>query len=398
MRVLLVTSGYPPEHSGSGRRLHETYVRLRAAHPDLAWRVLTRRRGDAAVDGPETVTAVPAPASSGVLAQPGIWRREAGAVRRLLAAGLLAGVDLVHCAGFTWLTPAVARAARGQGIPVVRELTSQGDGGVGRSLGGRLFAVPVRRLNRLASLLIAISPALGRDARRAGALAPLWVRPNPTDLSRFSLPDPEERRAARERLAALLPGLEEGHPVVFQLGRIRPLKNQLLTVQALRLLPREFRLVLAGPAFAEDREYLERIRREAAAPELAGRVAVLADYLPDPERIYRGADLLAFPSTHEGLGNVMLEALCCGLPVAAARIPGVTDWIVRPGENGALCERTAEDLARALVRARDLLPRRETLAGEAAARFGAGVLDCRLWDMLAALVRGESPRGDNFQA
>mgnify|MGYP000980906455 CR=1 FL=1 len=394
MRALLVTSGYPPEHSGSGRRLHETYMRLRAVHPELSWRVLTRRRGDAAVEGPESVTAVPAPASSGVLAQPGLWLREAAAARRLLAGGLLAGIDLVHCAGFTWLTPLVARAARERGVPVVRELTSQGDGGVGRSLGGRLFAVPVRGLNRLASLLVAISPALGRDARAAGAAAPLWVRPNPTDLARFRLPAPDERRVAREFLATLLPGLEDRHPVVFQLGRIRPLKNQLLTAQAMRLLPPEFRLVLAGPVFPEDGGYLARIREAAAGPDLAGRVAVLADYLPDPERIFRGADILAFPSTHEGLGNVMLEALCSGLPVAAAHIPGVTDWIVRPGENGALCERTAADLARCLAEAGRLLPRREALAAAAAGRFGAEFLDGRLWDLMAALAHGEGLPAD----
>lgn len=391
MRALLVTSGYPPEHSGSGRRLHETYLRLRAEEPGLGWRVLTRRRSRVDVEGPEAVYSVPAPASSSAASQPGIWLRETRAASRLVADGLLDGVDLVHLAGFTWLGGVVARAARERGLPVVRELTSSTDGGVGRSLGGRLFALPVRRLNALADLLVAISPALGEDARRTGASAPIWVRPNPTDVSRFRLPDASERRAARAELAAHLPGLDEGHTVIFQLGRIRPLKNQLLTVRALALLPGEFRLLMAGPVFDEDAGYEQRIRREIAALGLEGRAALAAGYLPDPERVYRGADLLAFPSDNEGLGNVMLEALCCGLPVAAARIPGVTDWIVRPEENGALCGRTPEELARALVEAAALTDRRVELAARAAERFGARTLDGRLWEMLSALAQGGRP-------
>lgn len=395
MNVLVVTSGYPPEHSGSGRRLHETYLRLNTKRPELCWTVLTRRRecGCASPNGPSRIYIVPASKRSGPLSLLGGCLREWGAVRRLLSCQLFDRVDLVHCAGFTFLSWFIIRAARARGIPIIRELTSFGDCGQGEGFGGRLFAALIRKLNASADLLIAISPRLGQSVCSGTTPVPMWVRPNPVDLSRFRLPHANERRIARSYLSELLPNLTDTDPVIFQLGRIWPLKNQLLTVQALHYLPSEFRLVLAGPCLPGDIDYLERIRREGSEVDLAGRVVILSDYLPDPEYLYRGADILAFPSTHEGLGNVMLEALCCGLPVVASRIDGVTDWIVQDGVNGHLCERTAISLARALNQGRLLLPQREAIASAAAERFGASILDERFWELMKNLLRNERLSG-----
>jgi glycosyltransferase involved in cell wall biosynthesis len=61
-----------------------------------------------------------------------------------------------------------------------------------------------------------------------------------------------------------------------------------------------------------------------------------------------GADAFVFPSKTDTFGVVMLEAMACGLPVAAFPVTGPID-VVRPGETGILdnnlgsaCERALE--------------------------------------------------------
>ena len=58
------------------------------------------------------------------------------------------------------------------------------------------------------------------------------------------------------------------------------------------------------------------------------------------------ADVFVFPSKTDTLGLVMLEAMACGVPVAAFPVPGPLD-VIRDGSTGAM----EEDLASAVFRA-----------------------------------------------
>lgn len=69
----------------------------------------------------------------------------------------------------------------------------------------------------------------------------------------------------------------------------------------------------------------------------------------DLARHLAGADVFVFPSKTDTYGIVMLEAMACGLPVAAFPVTGPVD-VVRPGITGSL----DEDLAAACSRALDL--------------------------------------------
>ena len=73
----------------------------------------------------------------------------------------------------------------------------------------------------------------------------------------------------------------------------------------------------------------------------------------------------------------MIEALCCGLPVVASRLPGVTDWVVKEGKNGFLAERDAASLAKRLADATALLSLRDEIAAEAAKTYDQTSMDAQ---------------------
>lgn len=81
---------------------------------------------------------------------------------------------------------------------------------------------------------------------------------------------------------------------------------------------------------------------------------------------YASADCFVFPSRTETFGNVLLEALASGLPVASVPAPGPID-LVTDGINGAISDDLMAACTRALPcsreRARESIARRTLVAG-----------------------------------
>ncbi len=383
LRVLLVTTGYPPDHSGSGGRLHQLYSRLAKQHPRLSWSVITRSNDDSSSpDGPDHVFRIPMHSDVGPIGKTTRITREFYGVHCLVRQGILRNIDLIHCGGWSWLTYALCRAAKKQGIPVIRELTSVGDSGQGKGPGPIL----VRRTNRLANLLVAISPAISKRVQaHIDASNAVWCRPNPVDLERFRPASTSERKVTRQHFLHWLPTLSDSDRVILHVGRIRPLKNQLLLVKAMKYLPARFHLIMVGPSYGDHDVYLKEVLEASKHPDLTSRVHLEPNYCDKPEVLMRGADVFAFPSSAEGLGNVMLEALATGLPVAAAQLEDVTDWIISPGKNGVTCRRTPEDFADAILEAEKLIPLKMRISDSARMRFDCKDIDQDYWTHMTNL-------------
>jgi len=63
---------------------------------------------------------------------------------------------------------------------------------------------------------------------------------------------------------------------------------------------------------------------------------VFAEPTNEVERYFRAADVFVLPSAREAHPLALLEAMACGLPSIATRLPGATDAIIKDGVDGRL--------------------------------------------------------------
>jgi glycosyltransferase-like protein len=229
------------------------------------------------------------------------------------------------------------------------------------------------------ALLAVTEPWVARLAAEFGVRAGL-VR-NGVDMQRYRPPrDPAER--ARDRAAA---GCQDCL-TVLSVGGVEPRKGSLTLLDGfakLRELAADLDplLVLAGGATLFDhRGELDRFRARLAELELEHRVRMVGSLgCGELERLYRAADLFAFPSNTEGFGLAALEALACGLPVVASELDSLQTFLEH-GRNALLVPvGDSEALGSALARlARD--PReRDRLVAE-----GRALAATYSWDAAAA--------------
>jgi glycosyltransferase involved in cell wall biosynthesis len=52
-------------------------------------------------------------------------------------------------------------------------------------------------------------------------------------------------------------------------------------------------------------------------------------------QLFRSADIMVYPSSHEGMPMAVIEAMACGLAIVATKVGGLPD-LVYPGWNGLL--------------------------------------------------------------
>jgi glycosyltransferase-like protein len=199
------------------------------------------------------------------------------------------------------------------------------------------------------AVLCVSKPWVERLQRHFGVHAEL-VR-NGVDRLRWRPADDAAERE-RDRAAA---GFDDCL-TVLNIGGIEPRKGTLTLLDAfarLRTLLPELDplLVIAGGATLFDyRHEIGRFHARVKELGLGQRVRVLGS-LPDGEleRLYRAADLFAFPSTTEGFGLAALEALACELPVVASDLDALRTFLahgrsallVPVGDSGALAEALA---------------------------------------------------------
>ena len=248
-------------------------------------------------------------------------------LRPILATG---GYDVIHAQDC--LSANAALALRDDGVVdhVIRTVHHVDD-----FTSPSLIACQDRSIVEPDHVLCVSQPWVDRLAAEFGVEADL-VR-NGVDARRYRpAHDAAERAEARAGLGDRF--------TVMTVGGIEPRKGSLTLLEGFAVLrdlvpERDPLLLIAGGMTLFDyRHERERFDARAAELEIAEHVRVLGPLEAEAmERLFRAADVFAFPSVKEGFGLAALEALAAELPVVASDLDVFRGFLV-DGESALLTE------------------------------------------------------------
>jgi glycosyltransferase involved in cell wall biosynthesis len=302
--------------------------------------------------------------------------------------------DLVH----TQLFPAniIGRvAAKLAGVPAITTVQSL-------EYAPETWSTPALRVKRLIAraadrwtahlqraAMIAISEAVRRSASEDLhiAAAKFDLIPNGVDFA--ELDDFPTGRPLREEL-----GLGPDDLVLLMVARTVPQKGIEYAIPALpRILERHPAAHLVCAGANTNRAWLSFLQGEAQSHGVASHVHFLGERHDIPH-LLRECDLFLFPSTVEGQGVALIEAMAVGCACVASDIEalaqiiteGVDGWLVPVKDPAALAERVTALLADPEARARA----GRTAAENVRHRFSAAIAAERLTAVYQRVARASS--------
>ena len=262
-------------------------------------------------------------------------RKDLSVVLRLAAFFRKNRFDIVHTHLFTadlWgrLSGLLTR------VPIVSTSHTTSDPNIGRA--GRLLD---RLLDKRNSAVICVSEAV-RNYRISGAgfdPRKLHIIENGIDLDRFEVP------VSRDEVLKRL-GVDGKRRWIAIVGRLVPLKGHRFLIEALSRISRDF--PEAGILVVGEGEDESELKERTLRLGLSDRVVFLGLRRDVPE-ILRAAEILAMPSSREGLPIVLLEAMAASLPVVVTRVGGIPE-VVEEEKTGLFVTQEPAIIAQALAR------------------------------------------------
>ena len=178
--------------------------------------------------------------------------------------------------------------------------------------------------------VICISEAAKRSMQEVTGVnkPPVTVIPNGINMDNFKNAMPVDKSTVNH---------VAGHKVILMVGRFSYQKDQATVIQAMKLIPENVELWLAG--YGETQEKLESLIHEL---DLSHRVHLLG-MRTDVPSLLKASDIVVQSSHIEGFGLAAVEAMAAGIPVIASNVNGLAQVVEG---SGLLFEhKNAEDLA-----------------------------------------------------
>jgi len=265
--------------------------------------------------------------STAIASRAGRWRALRRFVRRVRPDVVVAFLSYLSVLGATRSAGVSARVVFAQQTPLSAFLADT-DYHWSRPWDRRLFTAITRIGYAAADLVVTTSRGVADDLVQSFGVAPARVRvvPNPVDIPAIAASAQDPLDPAHAALWA--------SPTIVAAGRLAEAKNYPLMIEAMHVLRQRMpaRLFILGQG---DQEPALRALIEARG---LGDAVHLCGFQPNPWKYIARADVFALTSRYEGFGNVLVEAMACGVPVVATSSPGTRD-IVSDGDDGLIVDR-----------------------------------------------------------
>ncbi len=174
---------------------------------------------------------------------------------------------------------------------------------------------------RRAARIVAISAASKRDV-----VALLGVAPERVAVTYLGVDlDVFRPGVSDAQMGELLARYGVRQPYVLYVGKLDPRKNLPLLIRAFDAIASAFpehQLIVAGNPGWDYQEIYDAAAR-VSCRERVRLVGFVRE--PDLPAMYAGADLFVYPSSYEGFGFPVLEAMACGTPVITSNVSSLPE-------------------------------------------------------------------------
>lgn len=190
-----------------------------------------------------------------------------------------------------------------------------------------VYMVLIKKTYKHADTIIAVSEGVGYDLKEA-----LGLKTNDYNFHVIYNPIVDEEITEKQNGKAELQKLGNNR-VVLGVGRLAKPKDFSTLIRAFSIVKPEMKnvkLIILGEG--PEREMLEQLIADLGLKN----DVYLPGFVDNPYAYMSKADLFVLSSRWEGFGNVIVEAMVCGLPVISTNCPSGPDEIIQDGINGVL--------------------------------------------------------------
>ncbi|MBN1411900.1 MAG: glycosyltransferase [Spirochaetales bacterium] len=196
----------------------------------------------------------------------------------------------------------------------------------GKKLRMRLKKLLMKFIFRWADKIVVVSHGVKKELRRDFNILrkKITVINNAVDIKAINrLKDSEP---------AELNWFNESIPIIVSMGKLLPRKGFPNLIKAFKIIraKKDCRLVIIGKG-PEMRNLLSLVKLYNLESDVQ-----LTGYIKNPYPLISRAGVFALPSYWEGFGNVIIEAMACGIPSVATNCPYGPEEIIQDNINGLL--------------------------------------------------------------